>query len=181
MTKKLNYSGGNMINKIRCLHICKLNDSLIIQPKPPLAEFGSSLKTALPKGERRRNMSNYNDLIEFRNKLTNDTDYVIFEEDCQLLDRVLDDYEKKDLEISQLKSELKELKKNAIILPIGVGEELYYINYPEMKVESEIIDCVSIEAFEINNYSTWIISEYGKSWFKTREQAEEALKKAEGK
>ena len=38
-------------------------------------------------------MSNYEDLIEFRNKLTNDSDYTIYEEDCQLLDRVLDDYQ----------------------------------------------------------------------------------------
>ncbi|MCK9577614.1 MAG: hypothetical protein M0R51_17040, partial [Clostridia bacterium] len=47
-------------------------------------------------------MSNYDELVEFRNKLTNDTDCVIFEEDCQLLDRILDDLEQKDKCITEL-------------------------------------------------------------------------------
>jgi len=58
-------------------------------------------------------MSKYDELVKFRNKLTNDTDCVIFEEDCQLLDNVLDDLEQKDKRIAELEIEL-ESKKSAL-------------------------------------------------------------------
>ena len=80
-----------------------------------------------------------------------------------------------DLEVRD--KELAELKEQAIVLPIGVGQKLYYINYIEMKVKSKVINCISIDSFTTNNYGTWAISEYGESWFNTKQEAEEALKK----
>lgn len=56
-------------------------------------------------------MNNYEELIEFRNKIVNANPFTIYEEDCQLLDRVLDDYENKDQQISQLKAENERLEK----------------------------------------------------------------------
>ena len=66
-------------------------------------------------------MSKYDELVEFRNKLTNDTDCVIFEEDCQLLDRILDDLEQKDRRIAELESE-----KQTDLGYIDTYETVYY-------------------------------------------------------
>lgn len=61
--------------------------------------------------EYRNDITEHNDLVEFRNKLTNDTDCVILEEDCQLLDRVLDDLEQKDHRIAELKAKLEKMEE----------------------------------------------------------------------
>lgn len=84
-------------------------------------------------------MSNYNDLIELRNRLLND-DLTVFEEDCQLLDRVLDDYEQKDQRIAELEKEKQTSVKEFIDFAIekfsevnDLGDFKYYLDNAEFK------------------------------------------------
>jgi hypothetical protein len=142
-------------------------------------------------------MSNYNDLVEFRNKIVNDTDYVLLEEDCQLLDRILDDYEQKDQRIAELEKQLAEKDKllgNAIVPKFKVGDEVWVIK----RIKQEIANGKIIKKYSyfnggtpenLRNVNRWRIRLKNKSevtkkeyeLFVTREQAEEYLKKMERK
>jgi len=103
-------------------------------------------------------MSNYNDLVELRNRLVNDVEafpnYAYYEEDTQLLDRVLDDLEKKDARIAELETALKDTDKwmlyflnkclelenqleNAIVIPEYIYRIVFNKNYSDFNNEKE--------------------------------------------
>ena len=133
-------------------------------------------------------MSNYEELVKFRNKLINDIDCVIFEEDCQLLDRILDDLEQKEQKIAELEKQLE----NAIVPKFKIGQEVWVIK----RIKQEIANGKIIKQYSyfnggtpenLRNVNRWRIrlknnSEVTKKEyeiFTTKAQAEEALKKLE--
>lgn len=58
-------------------------------------------------------IKNYEELIDLRNRmLESEREFELYEEDSQLLDRVLDDYEQKDQQIAELQAKVKELEES---------------------------------------------------------------------
>lgn len=96
-------------------------------------------------------MNNYKDLIEFRNKLVNDSKFTIYEEDCQLLDKVLDDYE-------QFKQQLEEKDKE--IERLKVFEKAYY--YSQLQASQKDIDLLLQNAYQTPNDTQLAIQELEK-------------------
>ena len=115
-------------------------------------------------------MSNYDELVEFRNKLTNDNDCVIFEEDCQLLDRILDDLEQKDKRIAELDAVMPKFKPK---------DKIYFIEYDGyyiIKASKVIANNRYIIDTDMFPYVTY---RNESQLFATLTEAEEALKKLE--
>lgn len=56
-------------------------------------------------------MSEYEEFIKLRNRMLK-SDFELFEEDVQLIDRFLDDYEQKDQQIAELQAKVKELEES---------------------------------------------------------------------
>lgn len=53
-------------------------------------------------------MSEYEEFIKLRNRML-ESDFELFEEDVQLIDKFLDDYEKKYLQLAELQASVNEL------------------------------------------------------------------------
>lgn len=73
------------------------------------------------------------------------------------------------------------LENGVIVLPVKVGESIYYIDEKENKVEQECIRYYTCKMWETtpiltrHNKNFWKTYKFGKNVFLTREEAENAL------
>ena len=76
-------------------------------------------------------------------------------------------------------AELEEQLKNSIVLPIK-NNKIYYILHSKQEIIEYDICSLKVDSFRTNDYDSWLMSEYGKDWFSTKEEAQAKLKQLKG-
>lgn len=74
---------------------------------------------------------------------------------------------------------LEEQLKNAIVLPIK-NNKIYYILHSKQEIIEYDICSLKVDSFRTNDYDGWLMSEYGKNWFSTKEEAQAKLNQLKG-